>query len=206
MPVTTARQRVLAYLQKQRAASAAQIGRALDMSAANVRHHLSVMLGDGRVVLVGLARKEGRGRPVKQYGLSEKSLGNNLAFLSDAVLDHWPGILSPAQRERAMLMLAKELVEQMGRPDKDVPVAKQLALLVEKLDKMHYQARWEAGGEGPRILFAHCPYAAIVEKHPELCRMDALMLGEEMDAKVRQLAKIDQKQGGSGHCIFLTHR
>jgi hypothetical protein len=71
------------------------------------------------------------------------------------------------------------------------------------LNEIHYQSRWEAGAEGPRILFAHCPYAAIIDKHPELCQMDGFLLGEEIGVDARQLAKIDQKPGGITHCIFL---
>ena len=40
----TARQKVLAHLKKTRAASAREIARALNMSAPNVRHHLSVLV------------------------------------------------------------------------------------------------------------------------------------------------------------------
>jgi predicted ArsR family transcriptional regulator len=43
---------------------------------------------------------------------------------------------------------------------------------------MNYHARWEAGAEGPRILFGHCPYAAIVGKHPELCEMDVSLVSQ----------------------------
>ncbi len=48
----TARQKVLAHLKKTRAASAREIARALNMSAPNVRHHLSVLCSDGRVEFI----------------------------------------------------------------------------------------------------------------------------------------------------------
>jgi predicted ArsR family transcriptional regulator len=198
----TARQRVVNYLKKQRSASAAQIGRGLNMSAATVRHHLSILLADGRITLTGARRRQGRGRPVKIYGLSEKSLGDNFALLSDAVLDELVQGLSAAKLDEVINAVARKLTLQFGNDALDVPIAKRLSIIVEKLNELHYQARWEAGAQGPRILFAHCPYAAIIDHHPELCKMDETLLGELVSAQARQLAKIGQQPAGSSYCIF----
>ncbi len=203
MAMTTARQKVLSYLKKQRTASAAQIGRALSMSAANVRHHLSVLLSDGRISMVGETKKMGRGRPVKMYRLSEHLRGDNLTLLSDQVLSQWLNKLSESKREDALRALAKGLGEQFERVDPKVPVAKRLAFVVDQLNRFHYQARWEAGAEGPRILLGNCPYAAIIEKHPELCRMDNAML--------RDLVGVDEERsklipgGREGICYFWVY-
>jgi predicted ArsR family transcriptional regulator len=198
--VTTARQKVLAYLKKNRAVSAAQIGRALKMSAANVRHHLSMLCSDGRAVLVAETRKGGRGRPVKVYGLSENLLGNNLALLSDLMLTEWLGKLSPAKRADAMAVIAKALISQLGQINSNVPMVKRLALVIEKLNALYYQARWEAGAEGPRVLFAHCPYAGIIDKHPELCMLDSALLEGLAMQSVQQTAKMEKS--GSSVCVF----
>ena len=207
MSVTTARQRVLAYLMKQRSASAAQIGRGLTMSAASVRHHLSIMLADGRIALIGDSRGPGRGRPVKLYGLSEKTLGDNFALLSDAVLAEMLKKLSPAKRDKVINEIAGNLALQLGKQNNsnaNVPTAKRLSNIVEKLNELHYQARWEAGAQGPKILFAHCPYAAIIEKHPELCQMDAALIGATMKISARQISKIEP--GTTQACIFVLHQ
>ena len=170
------------------------------MSAANVRHHLSLLCSDGRVVLVAETRKGGRGRPVKVYGLSESLLGNNLALLSDLMLTEWSGKLSPARRTEAMTVIAKELGSQLGQINSNVSMAKRLALVIEKLNALYYQARWEAGAEGPRVLFAHCPYAGVVDKHPELCMMDIALLEELTAQSIEQTAKMEK--GGSTLCVF----
>jgi predicted ArsR family transcriptional regulator len=84
-----------------------------------------------------------------------------------------------------------------------LPLAKRLTLAVEKLNDLHYAARWEAGAEGPRLLFGHCPYAAIIEKHPELCRMDAALVESALGKGARQTARISQGTGQVSYCIFL---
>jgi predicted ArsR family transcriptional regulator len=84
-------------------------------------------------------------------------------------------------------------------PFVNLPISKRLAMLVEKLNERHYQSRWEAGAEGPRVIFGRCPYAAVIEGHPELCRMDAEVLVRALNGDVRQVEKIAK---GRGACIF----
>jgi predicted ArsR family transcriptional regulator len=203
MPRLTTRQKVQAYLKKQRNATAAQIGRALNLAAPNVRHHLYVLLADGRIEMLGEIHDKGRGRPVKVYGLSERELGDNLATLSGGLLDELLEKTAGPKRQILLHALARRLSDQIGQSDQIRPDAKQLTSIVEKLNAHSYQARWEAGAEGPRILFGRCPYAAIIEKHPELCQMDGFMLEEEVGGSTHQLAKIDRKPGGNTYCTFL---
>jgi len=77
---------------------------------------------------------------------------------------------------------------------------KRLNLIVEKLNQMNYHARWEAGREGPRVILGHCPYAAIIGKHPELCKMDAALLKDLMGQSAKQLSKIGGDRSLS--CVF----
>ncbi len=198
MPVTTARQRVLTQLSKLGPASARELARTLRMSEANVRHHLRVLASDSRVEVRktplslqgGQRGGKGRGRPEKVFGLSPALEGDNLSALAEA-------LLAEAGSSLRMEALAKHILnadEFAGQP-----MARRLSLLVERLNDMHYQSRWEAGAEGPRVLFGRCPYAAMIEKHPELCWMDAGLLGNALGKEVRQLAKIEK---GQGVCVF----
>jgi predicted ArsR family transcriptional regulator len=84
---------------------------------------------------------------------------------------------------------------------------RRLVSVVERLNGMHYQSRWEAGAEGPRIVLGHCPYAAVISKHPELCQMDAGLLTKLLGGDVRQTAKLEIGAGGLPYCVFvLTHK
>jgi predicted ArsR family transcriptional regulator len=86
----------------------------------------------------------------------------------------------------------------------DQPIAKRLNSSIEKLNKMNYHARWEAGPQGPRLIFGHCPYAALVGKHPELCQMDEALLEQFMGDSVAQMFKIGKE--GSSLCVFALGR
>src|SRR5262245_12501242 len=83
--MVTARQKVLTYLTKTRTASAREISRSLKMTPATVRHHLRILVADGRLEISFVRGREGRGRPEKVYSLPRSALGDNLTALSDAV-------------------------------------------------------------------------------------------------------------------------
>src|SRR5689334_23604892 len=193
--MTTARQKVLTYLNKSRTASAREIARSLKMSAATVRHHLRVLAADGRLELSSVRGRDGRGRPEKIYSLPRAALGTNLAALSEALLaEAGPGI--------RMESLAKQLAKVDTFAGQ--PLAKRLNLTIERTNGMNYHARWEAGSEGPRVVFSHCPYAAIIEKHPELCKMDEALLKDLVGQPARQILKTGKE--GSSVCVFIVGR
>lgn len=185
----TTRQRILNHLKKTSDSSAREIARALNLSAPNVRHHLGVLAADGRVTVLR-EHSEGRGRPVKVYGLSSALEGDNLSALTEALLAEAGGTIEWDAVARRILGAAEP---------SNLPVAARLRLLVDKLNERHYRARWEAGAEGPRVIFGRCPYAAVIEAHSELCQMDVSLLGKFLRRDVRQLAKIEK---GQGMCVF----
>ncbi len=188
----TARRKILAYLGKVHTCSAREIARALVMSAATVRHHLRVLVLDGRLEMTSLRKRDGRGRPEKVYSLPRAALGDNLSALSEALLtEAGPGVKMEA--------LARHLAGDADFASQ--PLAKRLNLTVEKLNQMNYHSRWEAGSEGPRVIFDHCPYAAIIDKHPELCRMDDAMLAQWMGQTASQIFRTGKE--GSSICVFV---
>ena len=122
------------------------------------------------------------------------TLGENLSRLTDA-------LLTEAGSHALMEALAKRLAAESNFAND--PPAKRLNLVVEKLNQMNYHARWEAAAEGPRLIFGHCPYAAIIERHPELCLMDAALLETLMGQTAHQLTTI---RNGSKSCVFVMGR
>ncbi len=188
----TARQKILAHLKKIRAASAREIARALKMSAPNVRHHLGILTSDGRLEATSVHQRGGRGRPEKIYSLSQSALGDNLAALADALL-----------AEESLKSKVESLARRLLDPTEftHLPITKRLPLLIEKLDEMHYQARWEAGAEGPRVIFGRCPFAKIIENHPELCKMDSAMLEISLGRPIAQFTK--NELSARGLCPFV---
>jgi len=189
----TARQKVLTYITKNRTASVREISRSLKMSAPTVRHHLRTMVADGRLVMESVRRHEGRGRPEKVFSLPKTMMGDNLSALAEVLL------AESGSRLKADA-LAKRLAGNANFSSQ--LIAKRLNSVVEKMNQMNYHARWEAGADGPRVLFAHCPYAAIVYRHPELCDVDVNLVSQLTARPVRRESKSETQRGGCP-CVFL---
>jgi len=205
----TSRQKILAYIRKHQAASAADISRALGMTPANARHHLAHLKANGLIEVTGQQRGEGRGRPVQFYGPSRHTLDDNVALLASALLEEWLTNLPPKKQEEHLRALA----QRMARGDstsssmaggQNAPFPRRLAQAVERLNEMHYQARWEAGVVGPRIILGYCPYTRIISRHPELCQMDALLLEEFLGSAIHQSGKLQASAQGQPFCEFLV--
>lgn len=208
--MSTARQKIFRYIQKNRAVSAGEIARDLVMTAANARHHLSLLEKEGRIEALGTraAGKRG-GRPIKIYGVSRVLLGDGLPALSHHLLEEMLGSVNAPQRAGLLQKLAQRLASDFQERIPKSPnfghslsPMLRLAETVKDLNKLGYHARWEAHARGPRIILGHCPYAAIIEAHPELCEMDAALLEESLAQRVEQLAKLEGAEGGRPYCVF----
>lgn len=191
----TSRQKVLNHLKRNRSVSAREVARALNMSAPTVRHHLGVLVADGLVEVMEIRPRRGRGRPEKLYSLSQTAMGDNLSVLVNALL----GVTGSKMNLEAVAVRILEPGQFSN-----LPSAKRLSLLVEKLNGMHYQARWEAGAEGPRVIFGRCPYARVIDGHPELCKMDAVLLKLALGQSVVRVSRNEAVAHGACPFIFFV--
>ncbi|RPI25063.1 MAG: ArsR family transcriptional regulator [Chloroflexota bacterium] len=197
----TTRQRLWEYLQTRRAASAAELARALHMTSANVRHHLAILAEEGVVEVVGEQRSAGRGRPTRFYGLTGQATQNNLDGLASALLLELRDRLPPEEFAGMLHKVAGRLSLDDGtRGGKGL--VQRLFRAVNRLNEMNYQARWEARADAPRVILGHCPYAAILPEHPELCQLDALILEKMLGASATQVARLALDPQGMPHCVF----
>jgi len=198
---TTARQRCLAYLKKNQPASASEIARALNVTPADVRHHFTGLEEDGLIEVLEFQRNSMRGRPVKLYGLNRQLLGDNISKLVDALLQEWLGGLDSMGIDDAMAGIAQRMAVN-DQTTSHAPLGRRLAAAVETLNRMHYEARWEAHATGPRIILESCPYARTIASHSELCRMDRHLLKGLIRSDVDQLAKREKGMKNIPVCIF----
>jgi predicted ArsR family transcriptional regulator len=192
------RQQIISYLHSHRAATAADLGRALLVTPANIRHHLKLLKRDGLVEEIGREPARSRGRPTKIYGLTNKGLMNNLDRLTDALL------VTLSSCELPMEVIVDQVARNLiGDNQSAVSRHIQLKNMVEKLNQLKYQAAWEASPDGPKIIFRNCPYAMIIAKHPEICIIDSAMLTYALNQPYIQSAKLERSPDGSPHCAFI---
>jgi len=203
MPKTNTRQKIISLLRRQGLATPAEIAKALRLTPADIRHHLSKLVSDGLVAVAGLRNDPSRGRPHKTYRLSRLVVGDNLALLSSALLTELLQGLTPEEQLTQLRSLAGRLSPGLAA-ERFFHISRRLTATVEKFNAMHYQARWEAHAAGPRLIFGQCPYAALIETCPALCVLDKFLLEENLFQPVEQLAKLEQGERGLPVCVFMV--
>lgn len=196
----TTRQRIIEYLQHRQPAAPVDISRALQLTAADIRHHLSALEAEEIVEIISQRPAVGRGRPTALYRLKSQAFLNNLAGLSDALLKELHGSSPEAEQAPLNKRLALSMAGEGYHPARN-PSQRYLEA-VRQLNKMNYQARWEARAEAPQVIITHCPYAALLPGHPELCRIDAELLGILLASPVKQIGSKQLNPQGITQCIF----
>jgi len=195
------RNQILTYLKTYKSASAQELSGALSVTAANIRHHLHLLMDDGKVQSTGKRRGKGPGRPQILYGLTSRALEDNLQGFIRAVLET---VEQSSADDTALREAYRQIAHHLlgDRETKTAPPVDRLNEAVEQLNELHYHASWEAHPAGPRVLFKHCPYRSLPQEYPGLCSMDAFLVseltGEAMELIQRRIWNGSDQTG----CVF----
>ncbi len=196
----TTRQRILHYLHINRQASAPELSLTFNLTQANIRHHLDILEKNGQIEIIGQAPSEQPGRPCHVYMLTKTAQENALDELASALLIESLTGKTTNQRKQMLTSTARQLAGKGHDPKQSILI--RLGNAVQRLNDLNYKAHWEAHADSPHILLGRCPYAPIINRHPELCEMDThmiqLLTGEEFE----QVEKISRSQSGPAHCRF----
>jgi len=200
----TSRQQVFEYVRTQRTVTAIDLSRALGMTPANARHHLKILQDLELVVATTYKKQAGKGRPARVYRLSEKILGDNVVLLATVLLDE---LFDRTPSEDISGLLHKIAIRIAGKDDSqanNMPMSQtsRLFLAIQRLNQLHYQARWEARTNAPRLVFSNCPYTQIIEKSPVICAIDAQLIHELVGLPTIQIDKLVLDIRGGRICVF----
>jgi predicted ArsR family transcriptional regulator len=211
--VKTARQRILEYIRNHRAATVAELSLVLQTSPSNIRHHLSILQEQGAIEVIGERPADGKGRPMKVFALAERYLGNNLDLLTSALLEETLSNLAENERQKFYQRLAERMAQKIRTAAAPHPTGKggdhltrRLYETVQQLNAAHYQARWEARSDAPRLILGHCPYTAIIGHHPEFCKVDALLIEALLGEGVEHTQRLARDERGASYCRFRVRK
>jgi predicted ArsR family transcriptional regulator len=198
-----ARQKILNFIFEQQSTTVEELSKVFRVTPANIRHHLSILIEQGSVKVIGQKPAAYRGRPAQIYCCTIQSNQNNLDQLSDVLFSNLlqnsgQGEANSQLKKIASQIVAKHSVEY-NNP------TRRLYSSIRALNHMSYQAHWEAHLENPRIMLGHCPYSAILDHHPEICQMDAFLLQALLDRPVKQIEKLALNTKGLLECVFLLN-
>ena len=194
------RQRIMNYLEAHNQATAVELSQVFNMTQANIRHHLSILVSEGQIEVVGQNQPVGRGRPNLLYMPTRQAQKHSLDILVSILLDDIQSIRSSKQREGKTRKLAERLASNSKSRNKSITI--RLGESMQRLNELNYQAHWEAHADSPIIVLGKCPYTPIINQHPELCSMDKYLLETMLDVHVDQISKITRHPEGPQHCLF----
>ena len=198
--------RIVQYLRTHPAATASAISQALGMTPANIRYHLAALEKAAWVEIEISPLPKSRGHPAHLYHLSPAAQPHNLACLADSLLTELLHAADPEAVRSLADTLANRLIQKGSHLAelqlKQGHLTQSLTTLAQELDLFHYQARWEAHPAAPHFILGLCPYRVIVDRHPILCQMDALLLEKMLSRPVKQIARIGQGDPAATSCIF----
>lgn len=201
MDVTT-RKRILITIRKHQLVTVSDICLFLDLKPANIRHHLSILKDEGLIEEKESRPRSGRGRPETVYSVNRVFKEDGLENLMGGILRIWLVAQTEDGLNQNIRELAHQLAENAGQIQYST-TTKRLVLCVDHLNKLHYQAQWEAGLSGPRIRLRNCPYWKVIKQFPELCRMDGNLIEELTGLKMKQTTKLERDERGLLECSFI---
>jgi len=201
----TSRQQILDLIRTHQLLTVTDISNVLRMTKANVRHHLSILEERGEIEAIGVRHPSGKGRPAIIFSLSQKAKGDNYDQLCHTLLDF---LFSPGEWENDIILeqvvnlMIKKVLEEIN---KSMPLTQRLFEIITYLNSNHYMARWEAHHEAPIIIFENCPYRTILDAHPELCKIDQLILKKLTKSQIHQISKLSKDKRGILQCRFVLN-
>ncbi len=194
--------RILEYLQQKQTATTSELSHVVGCTAANIRHHLHILLSEGVIKVAGTRRTHKRGRPVMIYQLEEHAVQSNITAFIDALIEVFIRSQPVEKHPTLLRMIALQILSTKTEFQIPRTIPGKLIHAIQLLNDLNYKARWEARHHAPVIIFGHCPYRQIVEKHPELCMLDQQILELLIQSNISQAAKLDPDISGLPQCIF----
>ena len=116
------RQRIMNFLEIRNQATAVELSQVLNMTQANIRHHLSILMREGLVEVVGQNQSTGRGRPTHLYMPTRQAQKHSLDILARILFDEIQSIRSTKEREARIKRLAKQLAVNVENKNKSITI------------------------------------------------------------------------------------
>lgn len=193
----TTRADILDYLATHHSTSAAELGRFLEMTPANIRYHLAI-LEEERLVQVSGQRSGGyAGRPILLYNLTSRTLGDNVLELLGIMLE----ALEDGENYQGKLKKITSLILEGYQTEKGNLIST-YNQAVAFLNERYYRASWKATPDGPQIELRHCPYQELAMTHPQLCQLDEQVVSSLFNTELELAKKRDFGKNPFSPCIF----
>ncbi len=194
---------VARLLMEQGPVTAAVVAADLGLTEPAVRRHLDLLIADGEAETrrQSSVRPRGRGRPAKEYVLTDAGrvrFGHGYDDLATSALR----FLAEHAGDGAVDAFARKRVRDLiGGAYEEITGADNRAdALARVLTARGYAAQTRKGGRGVQLCQHHCPVAHVAAEFPELCEAETKAFSELLGTHVQRLATIAR-----GDAACTTH-
>lgn len=189
------RERVVELLWREAPLTAGDLAGRLDVSPAAVRRHLDALEAQGRIEGRTAASTGGRGRPARNFRLTEAGRDtfphayDDLAVAALRHLARQGGDQAVAEFAAEQLSGLEERADQAMRDAGDDQLERAVAL-AEALSREGYAATASAIAGGGQLCQHHCPVAHVAAEFPQLCEAETAAISRLVGSHVQRLATI----------------
>lgn len=191
------RQDILEYLSDHPRAAASEIARYLDLTPANIRYHLDILIKEGTIQISGERKAGHAGRPILLYNVSSNTLGDNFPHLAKCLLTV---VMDNPETDLNLQKIAGAFLENIERqPTRGIKLFNQAIAI---LDQFNYRASWKATRVGPQVELKHCPYQDLAREDPRICQVDEAILSELLETRMVLVKRRDFGPDPFSPCVF----
>lgn len=199
----TIRRHITEILKENGSATVAQLADSLGMAQVSVRHHLSILVGEDLVELVGVRRHNGAGRPSQIYALTPNAarlFPQRHDVLANNVLAELKASLPSAEVRAILQRVAARTARQAPSAGPDQPIEERLDQVAEFLTDQGYNARWVLQNGCFELHACNCPFSGVSDQNPELCAMDQALMQQLLPVAVQQQSRV---MDGAARCTYV---
>lgn len=183
------RAKVLESLKKSDGLTADQLAELLGVTSMAVRKHLAALERDGYVE--STVSRRAVGRPAHVYRLSPRAEGVFPKHYDSVITDLLEDLieLDGIEKVEKLLVRRGDRTKRMLRRyiDPKAPLVERVAGLTRAMDEIGYLASWETlENERYLIKLYNCAIDRVAEQFPSVCRHEADMFREVLDADVER--------------------
>jgi len=167
-------EKIFKYISGHSQVTANELSRVLLLTKADIRYHLGRLIKLGLITRKENLFKQGAGRPGYYYMIIKEDLKSGYPLLARVCLN----IMTNARGTTNLVQLSQRAADEFSRDYEDGQKsgAERISDAVQYLNRLGYQASWEARPANPVVFLKKCPYHELAATQPILCMMDTSLI------------------------------
>ena len=185
-PLVTSDQQILDILRETPQTTVAEMATELGVTATAVRQRLNRLLASE--LIERSVCREGRGRPLHKYSLTEKgqrATGTNYADLAVVLWNELRAVRQPEVRRQLLMRIAQSMADDYGQLIEGTTVTERMQSLARLMGEREIPFTVDEAEGLPVLTVLACPYPELAEQDRSICAMEKMMFSQALGEDVR---------------------